>query len=267
VAKIGVVAEKPSNPDSFSPEIRTALDAGMADGSKAINDQAAKTASAEDLVGTREYLDYLSRAVGAKLGIYGNPKEEAYYFKFTEDVAHQPGLLLRVQVVKIAEELVEAVYRREHVVAVAEVVLAELSGGVTQRFEQLSECRIFLLQTFRRARQADLGESGADRRLACNERGAAGGAALLAVPVGEERALASDAVNIRRFVTHHSQVVGANVERADVIAPDNEDVGFLFLGARGGCHERQSKHPDDRLSCGSAFHFRSSPSFSMCYRN
>ena len=40
------------------------------------------------------------------------------------------GLLLGVEVVEVAEELVEAVGRRKILVAVAEVVLAELAGGV-----------------------------------------------------------------------------------------------------------------------------------------
>ncbi len=40
------------------------------------------------------------------------------------------GLLLGVEVVEVAEELVEAVHRRQVLVAVAEVVLAELAGGV-----------------------------------------------------------------------------------------------------------------------------------------
>ena len=40
------------------------------------------------------------------------------------------GLLLGVEVVEVAEELVEAVHRGQELVAVAEVVLAELPGGV-----------------------------------------------------------------------------------------------------------------------------------------
>jgi hypothetical protein len=40
------------------------------------------------------------------------------------------GLLLGVQVVEVAVELVEAVDRRQQLVAVAQVVLAELAGGV-----------------------------------------------------------------------------------------------------------------------------------------
>ena len=136
-------------------------------------------------------------------------------------------LLLGVQVVEVAEELVEAVVRGQHLVAVAEVVLAELAGHVALRLEQRGDRRVFLLHALGRARQADLGEAGADGRLPGDERRAAGGAALLAVPVGEERAFLRDAVDVRRLVAHHALVVGADVEAADVVAPDDEDVGLL----------------------------------------
>ena len=52
-------------------------------------------------------------------------------------------LLLRVQVVEVAEELVEAVGGGQELVAVAQVVLAELAGDVTQRLEQLGDRRVF----------------------------------------------------------------------------------------------------------------------------
>ena len=38
-----------------------------------------------------------------------------------------------------------------------------------------------------------------------------------------------DAVDVRRLVAHHAHVVGADVELADVVAPDDEDVGLLLL--------------------------------------
>ena len=47
--------------------------------------------------------------------------------------------------------------------------------------------------------------------LAEDERRAAGGAALLRVGVGEERAFLRDAVDVRRLVAHHAEVVGADV--------------------------------------------------------
>jgi hypothetical protein len=54
------------------------------------------------------------------------------------------GLVLCVQVVEVAEELVEAVNRRQEFVAVAEMVLAELSGRVALRLKQLGERRVFI---------------------------------------------------------------------------------------------------------------------------
>ena len=56
-----------------------------------------------------------------------------------------------------------------------------------------------------------------------------GGAGLLAVVVGEQRAFLRDTVNVGRLVAHHALVVGADVPVADVIAPDDEDIGFLCL--------------------------------------
>ena len=52
------------------------------------------------------------------------------------------GLLLGVEVVQVAEELVEAVHRRQVLVAVAEVVLAELAGGVALRLQRRRDGRI-----------------------------------------------------------------------------------------------------------------------------
>jgi hypothetical protein len=45
--------------------------------------------------------------------------------------------------VEIAEEFVEAVYRGQVLVAIAEMVLAELAGGVAERFEDFGERRVF----------------------------------------------------------------------------------------------------------------------------
>ena len=71
-------------------------------------------------------------------------------------------LLFGIEVVEVAEELVEAVRGRQERVLVAQVVLAELAGGVTQRLEQLGDGRVLRLQADVGARQADLGQAGAD---------------------------------------------------------------------------------------------------------
>ncbi len=51
--------------------------------------------------------------------------------------------LLCVEVVEVAEKLVEAVVGGQVLVAVTEVVLAELAGHVAQRLEQLCKSRVF----------------------------------------------------------------------------------------------------------------------------
>ena len=108
------------------------------------------------------------------------------------------GLLLGVEVIEIAEELVEAVHRRQELIAVAEMVLAELAGGIAERLQRFGDGDVLGAQTERRARQADLGEPGAQAGLAGDEGRAARRAALLGVVVGEHHAFLGDAVDVRR---------------------------------------------------------------------
>src|SRR5262249_40354274 len=61
-------------------------------------------------------------------------------------------LVLGIEVVEIAEELVEAMHRRQELVAVAEMVLAELPGGIALRLEQLRDGRVLVGEPFLRAR-------------------------------------------------------------------------------------------------------------------
>ena len=145
------------------------------------------------------------------------------------------GLVLGIQVVEIAEELVEAVHRRQELVAVAEMVLAELAGHVALRLEQFGDASGPSPTALPlRAGKPDLQQPGAHRALAGDEGGAAGGAGLLAVIVGEDRAFVGDAVDVGRAVAHHAAVVGADVPVADVVAHDDEDIGLLLLLADSG---------------------------------
>ena len=82
-----------------------------------------------------------------------------------------------------------------------------------------------------RCRQPDFEKAGAHRALAGDECGAAGGAGLLAVIVGEDRAFIGDAVDVGRAVAHHATVVGADVPVADVIAHDDENVRLCLAAA------------------------------------
>ncbi len=97
--------------------------------------------------------------------------------------------LLRVQMVEVAEELIEAMHRRQMRVLVAEMVFAELAGGVALRLEQVGDRRRPIRNALRRTRHADGQQPGAERMLPQDERGAARRAALLRVGVGKQRAL------------------------------------------------------------------------------
>ena len=78
-----------------------------------------------------------------------------------------------------------------------------------------------------RAGLADRGQAGADRQLAGDEVRAARGAARFGVVVGEAHALGGQPVEVRRSAGHDALVVGADVEPADVVAHDEDDVRLV----------------------------------------
>ena len=77
---------------SLSPESKEALQAGMADGQRVIDERCARGESSATLFGTRKYLknDYLARAVGVQVGILANSREEALYLPYQRDAAGRP---------------------------------------------------------------------------------------------------------------------------------------------------------------------------------
>jgi hypothetical protein len=147
-------------------------------------------------------------------------------------VVHVLGLLLGVQVVEVPEELVEPVDRGQVLVLVAEVVLSELAGDVAERFEQLGNGDVLGLEADIRAGHTHLGQTGSVGALTGDEGRAAGRAALLAVGIGEAHAFVGDAVDVGRAVAHQPVAVAAEVGDADVIPPDDKNVGLLLF-----CHK------------------------------
>src|SRR5262249_61293947 len=103
-------------------------------------------------------------------------------------------------------------------IAVAEVVLAELRGRVAERLHDVADAGVLRAEPQLRARQADLCEPGPDRGLARDERGAPGGAALLAVPGEEHPSLFADPVDVRRLVAHVTAGVDDRVGPGDGIS-------------------------------------------------
>ena len=94
-AKIGVGSGKIIDASTLSPEIKTAMEQGIADAWVDLEDLKKKVDAGEvtsgDLFGTREYLknNYLYRMAAAVLGIYGNSKQEAMYPVYAVDAAGQ----------------------------------------------------------------------------------------------------------------------------------------------------------------------------------
>ena len=94
-AKIGVGAGKTFDASTLPPDIKTAVEQGMADAWVDLENlkkqvDAGKVTSG-DMFGTREYLknNYLYRMGAAVLGIYGNSKQEAMYPVYAIDAEGQ----------------------------------------------------------------------------------------------------------------------------------------------------------------------------------
>lgn len=85
-ARVGLGTSTPFNLDTLKPEVRKAMEDGIADAWTAFKEyketqiDTGKRSSA-DSFGTREFLDgrYIDRMSAAVLGIYGNSKDEAIY--------------------------------------------------------------------------------------------------------------------------------------------------------------------------------------------
>jgi hypothetical protein len=96
-ATVGIGADGTFNADTLTPEMRTAIEGGMADAWAEMNTlQTDKINTAQvtaaDLFGTRQALNgnYLYRMAGAVLGIYGNTAAEAMYPRFANDSTGAP---------------------------------------------------------------------------------------------------------------------------------------------------------------------------------
>ena len=62
---------------------------------------------------------------------------------------------------------------------------------------------------------------------------------LFPIVLKETNSFFADAVDVRRFVAHDATAIGADVSEADVIAPDDEDVGLLSLRECGPRHNNR----------------------------
>ena len=156
--------------------------------------------------------------------------------------------LLSIQVIEVAVELIEPMHRRQVLVAVAQVVLAELPGRVAQGLQHFGERRCRRLDPERAARGADGREAAPDRVLTGDESRTTRGARRLRVVIREHHSFAPDAIEIRRGVTHYARLEKADVRIADVVAEDDEDVRAVGCRGRGqrGRTQHQPQHEPSR---------------------
>src|SRR5277367_6213004 len=117
------------------------------------------------------------------------------------------------------------------------MVLAKLTGGITHGFEGRCNSHRLCGKSDGSARLPDSSHAGANRKLTSYEIRPACSAACLSVVVSEAHAFCREFVEIRRPASHQTLVIRAEVPNADVVAHDDNDVGFLFLRDGGcGCH-------------------------------
>lgn len=93
-ARIGIAPGQPFDPAALSPAQHSALLAGIRDAQGELQVASAALRDSAGLFGSRETLrnQYLQRALGAAVGIYGNSIEEAYYTGSRLDSHGQPLL-------------------------------------------------------------------------------------------------------------------------------------------------------------------------------
>src|SRR5438477_12503685 len=99
-----------------------------------------------------------------------------------------------VEVIEVAEEFVEAVDGRQELIEIAEMVLAELAGGIALRFERRGYRASLRWDPDLGTGLADRGHACANRKLTHDEVCATRRATGLAVIVGAQHA----------FLGHHT---------------------------------------------------------------
>lgn len=91
-SQIGVVPGQKFETTVLAPDIKAALEAGMADGQKELDERRNSLGGkVDELFGTRDFLknDYVARAVGTQVGIGANSREEALYPIYEKDADDQ----------------------------------------------------------------------------------------------------------------------------------------------------------------------------------
>src|ERR1700691_4135267 len=115
-------------------------------------------------------------------------------------------------------------HARQVLVQIAEMVLAELGRFVALHLQDGGESDGLCWKSYVGAGLSDGGETSADRQLAGDEVGATRRATRLGVIVGKYHPLGGELIEIGSLARHDPTIVSADVEPADVVAHDDDDV-------------------------------------------
>jgi hypothetical protein len=149
-------------------------------------------------------------------------------------------------VIQVAPEFLEAVRGRQRVGVIAEMVLAELTGVVAEIKQEFGKRRGAGPQIGRAAGQLRRNHAGAQRMHAGEERVPACGATLLGIVMREDRAFIADAIDVGRLADHQPAMVDARLVEADIVAHDEEDIGFLLLRDHRRADQSGQRHQHRR---------------------
>src|SRR5271154_4213677 len=116
-----------------------------------------------------------------------------------------------VQVIEVTVEFVEPMDRRQIFIAVSQVVLAELAGGVAHGLECRRNCHSLRGNADWGSRLPDGGHAGANGKLTGDKVGTAGGATRFRIVVGEYHAFSGHLVQVWCTPGHQPATVSANV--------------------------------------------------------
>lgn len=92
MAKIGIAPGKPWDPDKMDPVLKKAIEDGVADGLKLINDTIPSVRDAGKFFGPRQKIgtNYLDRTMGVVMGQWGNVSQQAVYQTWPADSDGNP---------------------------------------------------------------------------------------------------------------------------------------------------------------------------------
>ena len=133
--------------------------------------------------------------------------------------------------IKISEPFIEAMDGWQKLVAIAQMILPKLCGGVSLTFEYLGECWVFFLDPLRRTRNTDRRHPCPDRQLPHKEGRAARRTTGLAIVVCKKSSFLCNSVDVG-CSAHHPVRVSTDIPGADVVTKDDNNVGLLLRAER-----------------------------------